>query len=641
MYNICLSSMLFILKISLLRLKSIDTGDDGIKTSCSVSAKTRGKMVLRMKRNLFAVLFVFVMSAGSIMAQSSFDLTNYGVRIDPDKRLIAVLATIEMATVRTPDGRDERVINTPLSDKNQLFRQQLLADTAGTPDELKRRITLFIQGHKRRNPGKDDAALLSPFISMAYSLSPAPDLSDPAITFDLPGQLLDVLDFAPLVREFYRKSALGTRIDDYVKSYREESESTLKPSAREMVRELLDYLKTRPRLMVTEQRVVETNKANSKKTTIRKLERRDYERRFFIVPERLTPQGTINFVNVRDDYYVVVPPDSDLSGSDVRRAYLQFVIDPIVLASSKDANAMRDWARSALETLRRSNSQISPDAFLAITRSLVAAVDIRQNEFELTSIATQQAREKIALMKTDEEKRAVSSELERLKKIAADEALLQLYDDYQRGAVLAFYFAEQLRGVEDSGFDIASSLKEMLASFEPAKESARIGSTAEARTRAAAEREARRQRGEAPSTLADNPITSRLIEIQKTIERREFAKAGDDLKKLLADHPADPRIYYNIGRVSGQLASAATNEEDEAKYLLEAKVAYSNALSSVGPTTDRALISLTFVALGKIYEHFGERDYAIRLYDEAIKLDDVSGGAYREAIASKQRLLKP
>jgi hypothetical protein len=51
-------------------------------------------------------------------------------------------------------------------------------------------------------------------------------------------------------------------------------------------------------------------------------------------------------------------------------------------------------------------------------------------------------------------------------------------------------------------------------------------------------------------------------------------------------------------------------------------------------------LSLTYVALGKIYEHFNDTAYAIRLYDEAIKLDDVAGGAFRDAIAAKQRLIR-
>ena len=37
-----------------------------------------------------------------------------------------------------------------------------------------------------------------------------------------------------------------------------------------------------------------------------------------------------------------------------------------------------------------------------------------------------------------------------------------------------FYFAEQLKGVEDSGFDIASSMREMILSFDPTKEIGQI-----------------------------------------------------------------------------------------------------------------------------------------------------------------------
>ncbi len=35
---------------------------------------------------------------------------------------------------------------------------------------------------------------------------------------------------------------------------------------------------------------------------------------------------------------------------------------------------------------------------------------------------------------------------------------------------MAFYFADQLKGTEDSGFDIASSLREMIATLDASKE---------------------------------------------------------------------------------------------------------------------------------------------------------------------------
>ena len=53
-----------------------------------------------------------------------------------------------------------------------------------------------------------------------------------------------------------------------------------------------------------------------------------------------------------------------------------------------------------------------------------------------------------------------------------------------------------------------------------------------------------------------------------------------------------------------------------------------------------ALLSLSYVALAKIYEFFDDRTYAIGIYDAAIKIGDVTGGAFQEALAAKQRLIK-
>jgi tetratricopeptide (TPR) repeat protein len=571
---------------------------------------------------------------------AGFDLSNYGVRIQPEKRLIVVLATLEMASARTADGREEKLIKTPLTDKGERFRDQLLADNAGLNEDLRRRISSFVQNYKRRNPQMSDAEIVSPFVSMAYALTPVPDLADPVITMDLPGRLLDVLDFAPLVREFYRRSTISSKLDDYAKSYLTETDPLLRPSSRAMVSELLDYLHTRPKLAIVERVTVETQKAKGRpNTTLRKTELRSSERRFYIVPEMLAPTGNIVFLNIRDDYYVVVPPDTDMRFSEARRAFLQFVLDPIVLSNAKDVTRIREWVRPLLEDLRKTDPNISQDVFLTMTRSLVAAVDVRNGEFEQIEDATARARERIAGLKTDEEKRAVVAELDKLKASLADESALRLWEDYQRGAVLSFFFAQQLAGIEESGFDIANSLREMIASFDPIKETGRVLASSEARQRGMAARELRRASIERGSSI-ENPVTSKLIEIQRLIDARDVAKATSELKKLSAENPDDPRIYYNIGRVAGLAAASVDDPEQQEAKLLEAQVAYSNVIRKATPATDRALLSLTYVALGRIYEHFNDNGYAMQLYDEAIKLDEVAGGAFRDAIAAKQRLLR-
>ena len=56
--------------------------------------------------------------------------------------------------------------------------------------------------------------------------------------------------------------------------------------------------------------------------------------------------------------------------------------------------------------------------------------------------------------------------------------------------------------------------------------------------------------------------------------------------------------------------------------------------------TDPALISLSYVGLGRIHEFFGESEYAIKIYEVAIKLGNMPDGGYAAAVAARDRLMK-
>ena len=588
-----------------------------------------------------AALFVFILIFSvNLFAQQSvpagFDLSNYGVKIEPDKRLMTVLAALEVA--RATSGDSAPLIKTPLSEQGLKFRENLRTDLESVPADLRQKISVFIEQYKKRHLKATDAEIIVPFISMAYTLSPVPDLADPVITNDLPGETLDVLDFAPLAREFYRRSSFSAKLNDYVKNYNQTADGKLRTSAKLMVGELLNYLHTRPQIFYTEKVKTETQKSKSKKSTLQKVEVRDRERRFFIVPEMLAPVGNINFLNIGDDYYAVVSPETDLSSSDVRRAYLQFVFDPLVLANAKDISTFRPAIKQLLDERRKNNPNISPDIYLAVSRSLVAAADARQTEYEKVRIATAQARQNIQQQKTESGKKEISAGLEIFKQAAADETARQLSEAFERGAVLAFYFADQLKGLEDSGFDIASSLRYIILSLDTTKETTRLEQYAEARKRA---EERRKSPVERTVTAAiENPVTNRLLEIQKTIEAKNYPQANVQLKQLLEKNPTDPRIFYNMGRVASFTAENIEDADLRVLKLQEAKAAYSNVIRHASPNTDKALLSFTYVALARIYEFFDDNGYAVRLYDEAIKLNDVTGGAYKQALAGKEKLVK-
>jgi hypothetical protein len=586
---------------------------------------------------IFTLIFSFQIFAQAA-PPAGFDLSNYGVKIEPDKRLMAVLATLEAARTKNAAGEETPLVKTALSAQGESFRRVLHADLAAVPEDLRRKITLFVEQYKRRHPKSSDAEIVAPFVSMAYTLAPVPDLSDPVVTTDLPGELLDVLDFAPLVREFYRRSGFSARLNDYVKTYNRAADERLRNSAKAMVGELLDYLHTRPQTLYTERVKTETQKGKSKNSKIQNVETRERERRFFIVPELLAPVANTTFLNIGDDYFAVVSPDIDLSSSEVRRAFLQFVFDPLVLNNAKDIVQFRPAIQQILNDRRKTNPGVSPDVYLSISRSLVAATDARQTEYEKVRIATAQARQNITRVKTEAEKRAVSAELERFKQTAADETARQLSEAYKNGAVLSFYFAEQLKGLEDSGFDVASSLRDMILSLDATKETDRLQQYAEAAKRA----EERRKTGTVQTVAApiENPVTKKLIEINGIIDSKNYARAAAELNQLSLSNPSDARIYYNLGRVASLSAESIEDEKLRKQKLLEAKAAYEKALTSATPKTDGALISLSYVALARIHEFYDESEYAVKIYEAAIRIGDIPGGAYKEAIAAKERLLK-
>ena len=590
-------------------------------------------------KTVFAFIFAAALSLSALSQASpvGMDLSNYGVQIEPDKRLMVVMATLEAARTTNEKGESVPVLNTPLSEQGKKFRDLLKSDLLALNDDLRQKISTFVIQHKKRYPNKSDAEIVASFVSMAYALTPAPELADPVVTSDLPGSLLDVLDFAPLVRDFYRRSSFSGNLPEYVKLYQSASDAKLRSSSREMVSELLNYLHTRPQTTITERIKVEAQKG---KKTIQNVENRVRERRFIIVPELLAPVGTINFVNVRDDYYVVLSPDTDVAASDVRRAFLQFVIDPLVLSNAKDLATIREAVKSILDERRKINPEISPDVYLTISRSLVAAIDAKQIEQLRVRLATEQARAKIAQMGGSDPTKKVAEDLEKLKQALADETALRLSEDFDKGAVLSFYFAEQLKGVEESGVDIAAAMREMVLSFDPAKEAGRFDRYADARRRATAARE-ELKKNPIVASVVENPVTNRLLEIQKTVATRDYKKAEEELKDLQKANPDEPRVAYNLGRVASLLAQSIDDPEQQAAKLKEAKTAYENVIRiSQKQQVDPALRSLSFVALAKIFEFFDDRPYAISIYDAAIKIGDVSGGAFQEAMAAKQRLLK-
>ena len=564
----------------------------------------------------------------------AFELTEYGVHFQPEPRLIIMMAALEAA------GFDA----VPAGAEPSAFRAQVRKDLASLDPDLRNRLRTFFERNKLPAPATaaDQAAR---YVSLAFALGPPPLLEAPPRSEDLPGSLLDVLDFAPLVKEFYRRSNIEENLPGYMRSYQAESDRLRQPTA-DMVRDVLSYLHTRP-IVVSLERVEVKPTTTQKKNAPKTYTTREHERHFYMVTDLLAAPGTINFRVIGDEYYVVLPQGTDPASSELRRGYLQYVVDPLVLRVNREIAARRDQIKLIIAAREKSGTTVSPDVFIAVSRSLVAAADARYEEKRKLDILQQTARARIVAAKDDAAKQAISKQLALDTREVQDETVARLADDYERGAVLAFFFADQLKGIESSGFDIVSFLPDMIATFDPARETGRLTENAEARQRALAARQSRltARRSEAETPVYSEAeraraavLVAKLGEIEQTLRLKDYNNAEIRLKDLLKDYSREPRIFFALAQTASLAAADAIDEDVQSERLKRALGNYRLAVEASSPETDRALISRAHEAMGRINAFLDNSAEAAKEFDEAIRIGDVPGGAFKDAVENKKKL---
>jgi hypothetical protein len=591
------------------------------------------------------ILLITVLSAGVVSSQTSptvqqrqgasFEVSEYGVDFQADPRLIVMMAALDVA------GFD------PVSSGRapSTFRVKVRKDLANLDPDLRARLKNFYERNKLPAPATpaDQAAR---YVSLALALGPTPALDAPERSDDLPAGLLEVLDFAPLVQEFFRRSGIDEHMVEYVRAYQAEGDRLRAPTT-EMVRSVLTYLHTRPITTSTDR--VEVKNPN-KKSKQKVYSFRNKERRFYILPDLLAAPGAINFRIIGDDYYAVVPEGTNPSSSELRRAYLQYVIDALVLRFNKDIANRREQVKQLLTEREKAGAQASPDVFLNVSRSLVTAADARYEEVRRLEFLSRDTRARFNAAKTDADKAAIAKAAHDEIKAIQDETVARLAEEYEKGAVLSFYFADQLKGIETSGFDLANFFPDMIASFDPVREAKRPSEYAEAVQRAVAAREARTAARRSQTELnagsegksgKEAALVRDLSAVEDTLRNKDYTEAESRLREMLKDYPREPRIFFALGQTASLAASDATDEHVRDERLNRALGQYRLAVAASSPETDKAIMSRAFESMARINAFMDNTAEAVKLFDEAIKIGDVRGGAYKEALEGKKKLNQP
>ena len=607
-----------------------------------------------MIRNAILLTALFV-SAGLVRAQTParpapppstpqtrssapFELSDYGVQIAPDSRLIIVMAALDAA------GFDP----TPPAKELSAFRRLVRKDQESLDPGLRERLKNFFDRNKLPAPATpaDQAAR---YISLAYAIGQPPLLEAPERSDDLPGGVLEVLDFAPLLREFYRKSGIDERLIAYMRAYQAEGDR-LRPQSAEMVRSVLSYLHTRPIVVSTER--VRVKSPDKKRSSAIIYSTREHDRHFYIVPDLLAAPGTINFRVIADEYYAIIPEGTDPTSSELRRAFLQFVIDPLVLKFNKEISAQRDQIKQLIDARTKAGATVSPDVFVVVGRSLVAAADARFDEAARLNEVMSLQRRNLQQARDETARKAIATQADAARAAITDETIARLADDYENGAVLDFLFADQLRDVQASGFDIGNFFAEMIAGVDSAKESKRLTDAGAARDRAAAARKAHprysawlvdpaSESRDAADVSRNSALVNKLGDVEKLLQTRNYEQAESVLKSLLLEYPGDPRLLFTLGQTASLWARDTTDDEQQAQRLNRALASYRLAVAAASPDTERGLLSRAHESMGRILAFLEQKDEAMKEFDAAIKIGPVAGGAYNDALAGKRKLAQP
>jgi hypothetical protein len=453
--------------------------------------------------------------------------------------------------------------------------------------------------------------------------------------------VLDVLDFVPLLREFYKQSGTDERMSTYMQMHRAAGDRLRDPSI-DMARSVLAYLNTRPETTVIERVKVDDQSASKKKNPKQLTVSHERDRHFRIVPDLLAAPGAINFRATGDDYYAIVPADIDPRQSEIRRAYLQFVIDPLVARFSRDVAARREEIKLLLEKERaRKGRDLSPDVFLVVARSLVAAADVRMEASARLRALQLETSRRLQAATTQAQKDSAVADSKTAQATITDSATAQLAEAYERGAVLSFYFAEQLASLEGSGFDISNFISPMVADFKsereanrPAEFAATVERVREARRRASAERAATAEASDDTRTA----LMKSLADVDDLLRVRNYTEAETRLNALHEQYREEPRVYFALGQAASLSAQEAFDENLQAERLNRALAHFRQAILFATSDSDRTIVLRAHLASGRILAHLERNDDAAKEFDAVINSSDPADRFHQEAVAEKKKL---
>ncbi|MBL8213435.1 MAG: hypothetical protein JNK87_22140, partial [Bryobacterales bacterium] len=314
-------------------------------------------------------------------------------QLDSSPALFSVLAALNAA------GLDADINSQSNSPIRAAVRQHLASKNIPSLAEIRR----YIRDHRQDG----DNALLARYISFALCIDKPPDFKFRYRTNDLPPEVAAMEGFLPLLRQFHQEAGIDA----------------LYKAAQPHFEKVIDAYHG-----PVSQAVLESNGYLRNPTS-------GTGRRFQIYLDLLGPPNQVHTRSYGDDFFVVVTPSLEPMIDDIRHAYLQHAVSPLVMRQTEELNKRKgllDFAQPA---------PLLPDPYkqdfvLLAEKSFVKAIEARL----LTGPGTAARRQQLV-----------------------DQALAD-------GYILTPYFAEALPGYEKQEQSMRFYFPEMITALDPKKE---------------------------------------------------------------------------------------------------------------------------------------------------------------------------
>jgi hypothetical protein len=380
-------------------------------------------------------------SAAPVRAQSSDSNSNGGQQssssmavpqeqapslIDPAGPTISLVSSEQvfmMAAALNACGYNEGLEQS--APVRQRVREEMNLSLEKSEDARAKRdqLCLFVAQHRMTGSVKD----VSQYISLALYLSPPPALETTVPLPQMPPDSTQVVEVAPLLRDFAAAVDLHGIWLTVHHVYDEETEKLHDPLS---------------------QMIVNTN-------LYLKMPASTYDgRRFIVVIEPMLSPSLVNARIYGTDYVVVVSPvNGKIPMNDVRHTYLHYVIEPLLYARSNAIDRMQPILKEVREAPL--DFRYRSDSVALTVECLIKAIEARTMDTGIPVYKIPASVERSDLPRYERERQAYQQKVDAVREAA-------VRHDMTQGFVLTRYFYDQLIQFEKDPASLRDTIGEMV-----------------------------------------------------------------------------------------------------------------------------------------------------------------------------------